>query len=104
MKHTTKKAKIGETHCCEMRRHVKVSVCQTIVPKIVVRTCFASRRREIGLSINEETSLLSPGQWNFEVDRTESRVASNIDMDGAKSAGEVLEEEHCIFREVCPID
>ena len=63
-----------------MRRQVKVGVYQTKIPKIVLRTCFASRRNERGLGINEETALLSPWQWRFEVDRMLSWFASNVGM------------------------
>ena len=45
-----------------------------------MRTCFASRRNERGLGINEETALLSQWQWRLEVDRVQSRFASNVDM------------------------
>ena len=50
------------------------------IPKRVLRTCFASRRNERGLGINEETAPLSPWQWRFEVNRMQSRFASNVDM------------------------
>ena len=65
-----------------MRRRVKVGVNQTKIPKkILLRTCVASsRRNERDLGINEETALLSPWQWRFEVDRMQSRFASNVDM------------------------
>ena len=64
-----------------MRHQVKVGVHQTKMPKIVLRTCFASsRRNERRLGINEETALLSSWQWRFEVDRMQSRFASNVDM------------------------
>ena len=63
-----------------MRRQVKVGVYQTKIPKRVLRTCFASRRNERGLGINEETAPLSPWQWRFEVNRMQSRFASNVDM------------------------
>ena len=63
-----------------MRRQVKVGVYQTKIPKRVLRTCFASRRNERRLDINEETALLSPWQWRFEIDRMQSRFASNVDM------------------------
>ena len=65
-----------------MRRQVKVGVYQTKIPKIVLklRTCVPSRRNERGLGIDEETALLPPWQWRFEVDRMQSRFASNVDM------------------------
>ena len=63
-----------------MRRQVKVGVYQTEIPKRVLRTCFTPGRNERGLGINEETALLSPWQWRFEVDRMQSRFASNVDM------------------------
>ena len=64
-----------------MCRQVKVGVYHTKTPKkVLLRTCVASRRNERGLGINEETALLSPWQWRFEVDRMQSRFASNVDM------------------------
>ena len=64
-----------------MRRQVKVGVYQTKIPKrVFLTTCVASRRNKRGLGINEETALLSPWQWRFEVDRMQSRFASNVDM------------------------
>ena len=63
-----------------MRRQVKVGVYQTKIPKTVLRTCFASRRNERGLGIDEETALLSQWQWRFEVDKMQSRFASNVDV------------------------
>ena len=64
-----------------MRRQVKVGVYQTKIPKrVLLRTCVAPRRNKRGLGINEETALLSPWQWRFEVDRMQSRFASNVDM------------------------
>ena len=63
-----------------MRRQVKVDVYQTKIPKIVLRTCFASSRNETRLDINDETALLSPWQWRFEVDRMQSRFASSVGM------------------------
>ena len=42
---------------------------------------------ERGLGINEETALLSPWQWRFEVDRRmQSRLASSVDMGSCQSA------------------
>ena len=64
-----------------MRRQVKVGVYQTKIPKRVLTTCFASRRNERGLGINEETALLSPWQWRIEGDRMLSRFAANVDME-----------------------
>ena len=61
-------------------RQVKVSVCETKIPKRVFRTYFVSRQNERGLVINEEAALLSPWQWRFEVDRMRSRFASNVDI------------------------
>ena len=57
-------------------------VYQTEIPKRVLRPCVASsnRRNERGLGINEETALLFPWQWRLEVDRMQSRFASNVDM------------------------
>ena len=64
-----------------MRRQVKVGVYQTKIPKrVLLRTCVASRRNERGLGIDEETALLSPWQWRFEVDRMQSGFASNVNM------------------------
>ena len=63
-----------------MRRQVKVGVYQIKIPKSVLRTYFASSRDERGLGINEKTALLSPWQRSFEVDRMQSRFASNVDM------------------------
>ena len=45
-----------------------------------MRTCFAARRNERGLGINEETALLPPWQWRFEADKMQSRFASSFDM------------------------
>ena len=53
----------------EMRRQIKVGVYQTKIPKRVLRTCVASRRNGRGIGINEESALLPPWQWRFEVDR-----------------------------------
>ena len=44
------------------------------------------RRNERGLGINEETALLSPLQWRFEVDRMQSRFASSVDMGPCRPA------------------
>ena len=63
-----------------MRREVKVGVYQTKIPKRVLRTCFASRRNERELGIDEETALLSPRQWRFEFDRMQNRFALGVDM------------------------
>ena len=62
-----------------MRRQEKVGVYQTKIPERVLKTCFASRRNERRLGINEEFALLSPSQWRFEVDRMQSRFASSVD-------------------------
>ena len=50
------------------------------IPKRVLRACFASRRNERGLGINEETALLSQWQLRFKVDRMQSRFASSADL------------------------
>ena len=78
--YTTKKARIGETHCCQMRRQVKVGVQikQKYRKEYWEPASPLSRRNERGLGINEETALLSPWQWRFEVDRMQSRFASSV--------------------------
>ena len=84
-----------------MRRQVKVGVYQTKIPKIVWRTCLASRRNERGLGINGETALLPQWQWRFEVDRIQSRFASSIDM-GPSQPARFL-QERCLLPEGCRI-
>ena len=61
-----------------MRRQVKVGVYQTNVRKRELKTCFACKRNERGLVINEDTAPPSQWHWRFEIDRMQSRFASNV--------------------------
>ena len=84
-----------------MRLQVKVGVYHTKIPKRVLRTCVASRRNERGLGIHEETTLLSPWQWRFEVDRMQNRFASNVDMGPCQPAR--FWKKIALLREGCRI-
>ena len=85
-----------------MRRQIKVGVYQTKIPKRVLRTCFASRRNEEGLGINEETALLSPVAKGVR-SRQDAKSVCIKRRHGAMSAGEVSEEELCLLPEGCRI-
>ena len=77
-------------------------IYQTKISKRVLRTCVACRRNERGLGISEETALLSPWRWKFEVDRMQSRFASNVDMKPCQPAG--FWKKRALLPEGCRID
>ena len=78
-----------------MRRQVKVGVYQTKIPKRVLRTCFASRRNERGLGINEEKFDCTAVPVVMEVrSRQDAKSVCIKGRHGAMSAGEVLEENN----------
>ena len=80
---------------------MKVGAYQIKIPKIVLRACFASRRNERGLDINEETGVPVPMEVRSRQDANSVCIKR---QHGAMSAGEVLEEELCLLPEGCRID
>ena len=78
-----------------MRRQVRVGVYRTKKQKRVLITCFASRRNERRLGINEETAPAVPVAMG--VRRGQDAESVRIKRrHGAMSAGEILEEELCL--------